>query len=69
MKAQYMKCKLTKIDKKNTVILRLLLLLWIFAAAEPVFSEKHYVFRRTYDDNNRRTNKHIRRNQLYISSL
>ena len=44
MKAQYMKCKLTKIDKKNTVILRLLLLLWIFAAAEPVFSEKHYVF-------------------------
>ena len=39
-----MKCKLTKIGKKNTVILRLLLLLWIFAAAEPVFSEKHYVF-------------------------
>lgn len=44
MKAQYMKCKLTKIDKKNTVILRLLLLLWIYTAVEPVFSEKHYVF-------------------------
>ena len=43
MKAQYIKYKLTKIDIKNTATLRLLILLWIFAA-EPVFSEKHYVF-------------------------
>ena len=39
MKAQYIKYKLTKIDIKNTATLRLLILLWIFAA-EPVFSEK-----------------------------